>query len=135
LVPDFAQVNTDPKWIEWLDEVDPLIRAPRKTVAQDAFARGDADGVAYYVDMFRKSMGQVEQPKNEKAAELERQIQPRRSASAPAKGAPTGRIFTTSDIEAMFQKVRQMGASGRIEEARKLEAEIDSAYMDGRVTG
>lgn len=134
LVPDFAQINVDPKWIEWLDEIDPMIRAPRKTIAQEAFARGDADGVAYYVDMFRKSVAPAEQPKNDRAAELERQIQPKRSASAPTKGSPSGRTFTTADVETMFQKVRQLGASGRLEEARKLEAEIDSAYMEGRVT-
>jgi hypothetical protein len=46
LVPDFQDINADPKWMAWLDEIDPFLRAPRKTVAQEAFNRGNAEGVA-----------------------------------------------------------------------------------------
>lgn len=132
LVPDFAAVNADPKWIAWLNEVDPMIRAPRKTVAQEAYARGDADGVAYYVDLFKKSQAGAE-PTRAKTTELEKQVQPKRNAPAAAT-SQTGRIYSTSDIDRMFQQVRQLGASGRLDDARRLEAEIDSAYMEGRVT-
>lgn len=131
LVPNFQEVNADPKWIEWLDEVDPLIRAPRKVVAQEAFNRADAEGVKYYVDLFLKSAGPV--ATNSKAAELERQIQPNRSAAATSQPSPKGRNFTNADIEKMFQKAADLSGRGRIEEALKLEAEIDAAYMEGRV--
>ena len=47
MVPDFEAVNVDPKWIAWLNEVDPLLRAPRASVAQQAFNRGDAEGVIW----------------------------------------------------------------------------------------
>ena len=132
LVPNFQKVNADPKWIAWLDEVDPLIRAPRKTVAQEAFNRGDADAVAYYVQMFEASQAPVEQAKP-RTAELERQIQPSRSAATTATPTPKGKTFTNSDIQAMFNKASQMARTGRLDEARKLEAEIDAAFMDGRV--
>jgi len=33
----------------------------------------------------------------------------------------------------MFQKAADLSGKGRIEEALKLEAEIDAAYMEGRV--
>lgn len=131
LVPNFQEVNADPKWIEWLDEVDPLLRAPRKVVAQEAFNRADAEGVKYYVDLFLKNTGSV--APNSKATELERQIQPNRSASATAQPSPKGRNFTNADIEKMFQKAADLSGKGRIEEALKLEAEIDAAYMEGRV--
>jgi hypothetical protein len=131
LVPNFQEVNADPKWIDWLDEVDPLLRAPRKVVAQEAFNRADAEGVKYYVDLFLKNTGSV--APNSKAAELERQIQPNRSASATAQPSPKGRNFTNADIEKMFQKAADLSGKGRIEEALKLEAEIDAAYREGRV--
>jgi hypothetical protein len=131
LVPNFQEVNADPKWIEWLDEVDPLLRAPRKVVAQEAFNRADAEGVKYYVDLFLKNIGSV--APNSKATELQRQIQPNRSASATAQPSPKGRNFTNADIEKMFQKAAELSGKGRIEEALKLEAEIDAAYMEGRV--
>ena len=131
LVPDFSAVNADPKWIAWLNEIDPMIRAPRKTIAQDAFARGDAEGVAYYVDLFKQTQS-PEEPRKRKSSEIELQVQPKRNAPATT-ASQTGRTYTTSDIDRMFQQVRQLGAAGKLEDARKLEAEIDSAYMESRV--
>jgi hypothetical protein len=131
LVPDFQNINTDPKWVEWLDEVDPFLRAPRKTVAQEAFNRGDAEGVAHYVGMFRGTKP-VEQT-NTKAAELERQIQPNRSASSASIGSPKGATYTDSQIQKMFIKSATLASSGKLDEAQKLEAEIDAAYREKRV--
>lgn len=133
LVPDFDAVNTDPKWIEWLNEVDPLLRGPRKMVAQEAFNRGDAEAVADYVKLFRQATAPVE-PTPKVAEELERQIQPSRSASSAQTPSPKGKVYSTGDIDKMFQKVAQLGNQGKVDEARKLEAEIDAAYMEGRVT-
>lgn len=131
MVPDFEAINADPKWIAWLQEVDPLLRAPRMSVAQDAFNRGDAEGVAHYVGMFKQTLKPVEPP-TDKTEELERQIQPNRTTTA-ATPAPTGKTLSTKDIEKMFQKAALLGAQGKLDEARKLEAEIDQAYMENRV--
>jgi hypothetical protein len=134
LVPDFDQINLDPKWVDWLNEVDPLLRAPRKSIAQQAFNNGDAEGVAHYVSLFKQTIEPAEAPKSKAKTELERQIQPTRSAATAQAASPKGRIYTNSDIQAMFNKAATLGAQGKLEEARKLEAEIDAAYMDGRVT-
>lgn len=131
LVPDFAELNNDPKWIAWLDEIDPILRGPRRVVAQEALSRGDAAGVAYYVDLFRK--GTAPAVKSDKAAELERQIQPRRSSSATAP-VSQGATYTSAQISEMFARAARLGATGQVDEARKLEAEIDAAYMEGRVS-
>jgi hypothetical protein len=135
LVPDFDQLNDNPKWVAWLDEVDPVLRGPRRSVAQQAFATGDAEGVAHYVDMFRSS--QVEPTPDEKpkqTQELERQIQPSRTASSSAKTSQTGKNYTNSQIEGMFKKAATLHGSGRFDEANKLEAEIDAAFTQGRVS-
>lgn len=133
MVPDFEAVNADPKWIAWLNEVDPLLRAPRATVAQQAFNRGDAEGVAHYVAMFKQSIKPVE-PAADKTEELERQIQPNRSATSTPPTSQKGKVYTNAEIEKMFRKATDLGVKGRVEEARKLEAEIDAAFMEGRVT-
>jgi hypothetical protein len=134
LVPDFDQINLDPKWVDWLNEIDPLLRAPRKSIAQEAFNRGDAEGVAHYVSLFRQTTEPAAAPKSKAKTELERQIQPTRSAATAQTASPKGRIYTDSDVRVMYQKAATLGAQGKLEEARKLEAEIDAAYMDGRVT-
>ncbi len=133
MVPDFEAVNADPKWIAWLNEVDPLLRAARSTVAQQAFNRGDAEGVAHYVAMFKKSVAPVE-PTADKTEELERQIQPNRSATSTPPTSQKGKVYTNADIEKMFRKATDLGVKGRTDEAKKLEAEIDAAFMEGRVT-
>lgn len=131
LVPDFQAVNADERWIGWLNEVDPLLRAPRKSVAQDAFNRGDAEAVAHYIGMFKASVAPVEQP-SDKAAELEKQIQPKRSAST-APVSQQAKTYTDAQIQKMFQKSVELSSRGQREEAMKLEAEIDAAYREGRV--
>lgn len=135
MVPDFEQVNTDPRWVAWLEEVDPMLRAPRKVVAQEAFNRGDADGVAYYIGMFKASIAApAAEPAPTKNKELERQIQPNRVSTSTANVPQKGKTYSSAQIQNMFQKAALLGGQGKIEEARKLEAEIDAAYMEGRVT-
>jgi len=137
LVPDFDQINNDPAWVEWLDGVDPVLRGPRRSIAQQAFAEGDAEGVAHYVDMFRNTLAPVEQAqtvKPKQSQELERQIQPTRTASSVTKTSQKSQRYTNSDIQGMFKKAAMLNSSGRFDEANKLEAEIDAAYMQGRVT-
>ena len=133
LVPDFQEVNVNPQWIEWLNEVDPLLRAPRKSVAQDAFNRGDAEAVAHYIGMFKQSITPVK-PTKDVTEELERQVQPNRTASSSAPVSQKGKTYTTADIDKMFKQVAELGNRGKLDEAKKLEAEIDAAYMEGRVT-
>lgn len=132
LVPDFAQINADPKWVAWLDEYDPLIRAPRRAVAQQAFNSGDAEGVAHYVKLFRETTAAP--AVDTRQAEVERQIQPTRSATSQAPVSQKGRTYTTKDVEKMFQKITSLNVAQKFDEAKKLEAEIDAAYMEGRVT-
>lgn len=136
LVPDFVEVDADPRWIAWLDEVDPVLRAPRRTVAGDAFARGDADGVAHYVNMFKATIAQPEaKPNATKNKELERQIQPGRSAGSAAPVSNKAKAYTQTEVNGMLKRVVALNAAGRFDDANKLEAEIDSAYSQGRVTG
>ena len=132
MVPDFEAVNANPKWIAWLNEVDPLLRAPRSSVAQQAFNRGDAEGVAHYVAMFKQTIAPVEQ-KADKTEELERQLQPNRGATSAPPTSQKGKVYTNADIEKMFRKATDLGTKGQVDAAKKLEAEIDAAYMEGRV--
>jgi len=132
MVPDFEAVNADPKWIAWLNEVDPLLRAPRSSVAQQAFNRGDAEGVAHYVAMFKQTIAPVEQ-KADKTEELERQLQPNRGATSAPPTSQKGKVYTNADIEKMFRKAADLGTKGQSDAAKKLEAEIDAAFMEGRV--
>lgn len=133
LVPDWAAINADPRWFAWLDEFDPMVRGPRRAMAQQVYNAGDAEGVAHYVKLFKDAVANpAETPKQ---AELERQVQPSRSAAAQTPVSQKGKMYSTQDIEKMFMKLKDLSVAHRFDEAKKLEAEIDAAYMEGRVTG
>lgn len=136
LVPDFETVNTSKEWINWLNEVDPLIRAPRMTVAQEAYANGDAEAVAHYVQMFKSAQApaKVVEAKVDPAKDVQRQIQPDRSASTANASSQNSRLYSNADIQSMFNKAIKLSNAGKIDEARTLEAEIDAAYQSGRVS-
>jgi len=129
LVPDFESLNRDPAWVAWLSQVDPILRAPRRAVAQQAFNAGDAEGVAHYVNLFRNAASTTQSTKQR---ELERQVAPARNAS-PSTTTATGKTYSTTDVERAFQKVATLNKLGKFDEANKLEAELTQAYADGRV--
>ena len=131
-VPDWARLNNDPAWIAWLDEVDPILRGPRRNAAQAAYNAGDAEAVAYYVQLFRDSTAAPAVDTRQK--ELERQVQPTRTATSQTPVSQKGKIYSTRDVEKMFLKVKELNVAHKFDEANKLEAEIDAAYMEGRVT-
>lgn len=131
-VPDFDALNSDQKWFDWLDEVDPLIRAPRRVVAQEAFDTGDVEAIAHYVAMFRQSAQPVLQA-NDRHAELERQVTPTRVSSASSV-APQGKVYSMAAWNTAYDKVAQLNAKGKYDEAKTLEAELDAAAGEGRVT-
>lgn len=133
-VPDFEQINADPAWIEWLNEVDPLIRGPRRAVAQQAYANGDVEAVKSYVDLWRKSQAPAQPaPAVSRQQELQRQVQPSRATtSAPSSGAK--KTYTMGEAEALFNRIQHLTAQGRIDEAKRLDAEISAAYAEGRIS-
>jgi hypothetical protein len=132
LVPDFADINNNPEWIEWLDTVDPIIRAPRRAVAQDAFNRGDAEAVAHYVSLFRGNEGAAP-VKPDRSSELKRQVQPSKTVSSNAPVSQKGRTYSSADIDGMFRKITEYSSRQQFDKATKLEAEIDAAFREGRV--
>lgn len=131
-IPDFAQINSDPKWIEWLDEIDGLSGEPRRAFAEYVYNTGNVEKLKLVVDLFKAQTAAPAKPNV--AKELERQVQPTRAtASAPVTDGK--RYYTEAEIAAQFNKVRQLNIQGKYEEAAKLELELSNAYVEGRVRG
>jgi hypothetical protein len=134
-VPNFDDVNRDPRWISWLNEVDPILRGPRMAVAQQAYNTGDAEAVAHYVSLFMASVAKTETPapKDKRQQEQELQVQPTKNNSQGNTQA-AAKVYTNAQIEGMFKRVTELHTRGDSAAATKLEAEIDAAFRDGRVT-
>ena len=133
LVPDFGEINNNPEWIKWLDTVDPFLRAPRRAIAQEAFNNGDADAIAHFVKLFRTDAGVESVAKPDRSSEVARQVQPSKTATSSAPVSQKGRTYTSSDIDGMFRKVTEFSSRQQFDKAKKLEAEIDAAFREGRV--
>ena len=136
LVPDFAEVDNDERWVAWLNEHDPMLRAPRRAQAQAAFDAGDAEAIADYVKLWRSTLADTpnETEKPVVKQELEKQVQPNRSAnSVRTPTSPNGKIYSSKDMDTAWTKVRTLNTRGKYDDAAKLEAELTAAYMENRV--
>jgi len=138
-VPDFEQLNADPKWIAWLDENDPYTGEPRRAFAEFVYNNGDVVKLKQVVDFYKKS-ATPEAPapdvRQQRQAELERQITPTRTTSTAQTTTPAStRIYTEAQATKLFDDVRKMNIAGDYDKAAKLEAELSDAYMQGRVRG
>jgi len=136
LVPDFEKVDQDERWVAWLNEHDPMLRAPRRTQAKAAFDAGDAEAVAHYVSLWKSSVADTQEPaKDTRQAELEKQVAPNRSANS-ARTQNVGKeakVYSAREVEGAWNKIRVLNTRGQVDDAAKLEAEITAAYLEGRV--
>lgn len=135
LVPHFDDVNRDPRWISWLNEIDPILRGPRMAVAQQAYNTGDAQAVADYVKLFEATLAATTKSdaSDKRKQEQELQVQPTKNNSQSNTQA-AAKVYTNAQIEGMFKRVTELHTRGDSAAATKLEAEIDAAFRDGRVT-
>ena len=136
IVPDFASIDNDERWVEWLNEYDPMLRGPRRDQAAQAFNTGDAEAVAHYVKLWKESLGpDVPQERQNRQAELEKQVAPNRSAnSATTKSVgKDAKFYSEREIAAAWNKIRTLNTRHKYDEATKLEADITTAYLEGRV--
>jgi len=136
LVPDFVSVDNDERWVAWLNEHDPMLRGPRRDQAAQAFNTGDAEAVAHYVKLFRQTLEpEVPHERQTRQAELEKQVAPNRSAnSANTKSVGKDvKIYSEREIATAWNKIRTLNTRHKYDEAQKLEADITTAYLEGRV--
>ena len=135
LVPGFDQLDSDERWVAWLNEIDPMTRGPRRDQAQAAFNSGDAEAVAHYVSLFRGSIEPVANGKSDRQTELEKQVTPSRSASTVASKSSnnSSKVYSEKELDRGWTKIRDLNSQGKYDDAEKLEAELTVAYMEGRV--
>lgn len=140
-VPDFPQINTDQRWVAWLNEHDRMLRGPRRPIVQKAYADGDVEAVKAYIDLFRQTLGEPQATQEAPAApdrrqaELRRQVQPQKASATSKPSTNQPRMYTDQEARQVFDKVQQLIRRGQYDEADKLEREISLAYEQNRVSG
>jgi hypothetical protein len=116
-VPNWREINRDPRWFGWLNSPDVYSGYLRQELLNDATAKGDADRVISIFKGFIREAGAG---------------QPAQAGSRQAV-QPSGRVYTRPQIVEMARR-RQKGL---IDDAawRRWEVELCRASAEGRVVG
>lgn len=128
-VPSFMQTNTDPEFLTWLAEVDPIYGIPRKMALDNAADRKDVARTAAIFNSFLATKAPVQNtpPKND----LAKQVAPARTRQSAPPEAKQTLIWTESSIAQFYSDLRR----GHIptDEAARLEADLQAAVAEGRL--
>jgi hypothetical protein len=121
-IPNYQEVDRDPRWHQWLRGLDPLNGRIRQEILNDAIAARSAERcVAFFNSFQRESHGSHSSADRGPA---------RRGGRAPSHGMAT---YTPASIRAFYEARRQGAYKGREEEAARIEADIFAAQHEGRV--
>lgn len=129
LVPDFNQIDKSAEWAAWLDEYEPMLNGPRLQAAQKAWADGNAETVAHYVNLFKQGQAAPTPTPRNRQSEMQRQVTPNRTTTPRTPSSqPQQRIYTAAQMDAQWDRVDRLSRQGKIDEAKTLEAELTAAY-------
>ncbi len=133
-VPNLNEINTNPDFIDWMNEVDPSARlytsAPhpiRQQVMEAAQRRNDSvAAIAIYNEWLAKKGPQEESSKIPEA-----HIQPELSGSG--EGEPEGKpIYTMEQVKKFYDDVVH-GRKYSSEEVERIDRDIHAARLEGRI--
>ena len=142
----WREINVQPEFIAWLDQVDPFSGEQRMRLLSDAFARGDANRTGQFFRAFMAEHTAVTSPPPAATlthtstpdveagkVSLESLAAPGRSSGSAPGGAPEKRIWTKQDITAFYRDRAQGKYRHREDEALRQEADLFAATSEGRI--
>lgn len=138
-VPDLEQVNSDPGFLEWLAEADPIYGEPRQTALDRAAQAHDVDRTANIFNAYLRTQQPAEpapaapqrKPNN---PQLEKQVAPDAGRASPAPSADAAkRIWSSAEVTQFYDEVRRGAYRGREEQMQAREQEINRALAEGRI--
>ena len=139
LVPDWQTINVDPKFLAWLNQVDPVSGYTKHQLLRMAYEERDAVKVARFFQAYKQEQQQQVSAEEASTTPTTPSTPPatkaaapphRRTAANPARRT-NKRVYKQSEIEAFYRDA----ALGKIppDEWRNLEKELVAAVVEGRV--
>lgn len=139
----WRQLNNDPDFIAWTQQVDPFSGQVRQNLLGDAYARGDAARTGRFFTTYLAehtavavaALPAVHTPGSGAGRPtLEDMAAPGRATGQVAGGAPVEkRIWTNRDIQAFYRDRAAGRWAGREQEAARMEQDLFAAMPEGRV--
>jgi len=145
-VPNFREVDRDPRWHRWLLGVDVLSGRVRQTFLNEAIAAADAPRVISFFRGFlqeEQATGHLEPaphsqqaaPPREPAVNLSSLAAPGRARPASGGDAslpPDKPIYSRAQVKQLYEQHRKGAYIGREAEWARLEADMFVAQREGR---
>jgi hypothetical protein len=116
-VPNWREIDSDPRWYQWLGETDPFTGAMRQQVLDDAIAAGSASRVLAFFNTFQAQHGGAA----------------RGSPGRPRSASSQQQVYTRGQIKQLHELHRRGKLQGA--EWDRLEQDIIAAAREGRVVG
>jgi len=120
-VPDWEQINVEPKFHSWLAETDPFTGEVRQTLLDRAAGALNANRVAAIFDAFKGTLPKPKQP----AETSRRPVSPPRGGNTDPE--PPRPQYTISDWNQLQDEARRGKWRHRMDEFRKREQAIHAA--------
>jgi hypothetical protein len=148
-VPNWNDLNSDPKFLAWLDQVDPFSGQVRGQMLREAYGKNDAPRVIAFFTRFLQENAAVTASSDGRAAPKPKGEESQRDLSeftAPGtpKTGPAGapneggkRVWTRAELRALYAKRNEYTRRGKPipDSLQKEERELSKALAEGRVVG
>ena len=126
LSPNWEQLNTDDKFLNWLADTDPLTGALRQDIFDDAYGKLDAQRVAAFFNSFGGAVSAAPT-----APPLQTQVVPQTSGTPVGTPQPGKKIWYKSEVAKFYDDMRR--GLVKPDEAVRIEGEIFAAQKEGRL--
>lgn len=139
-VPDWARINDDPRFHEWLLTPDSMTGITRQTYLADAQSGFDLPRVVSIFTAFRANAGAPpatsasSPPQQTPKDRLAKQVAPgRASAMTPPPASKTAKQYSRAEISKFYQDRLRGAYKGREADAEAFERDIFLAQSEGRI--
>lgn len=137
-VPNWVSINTDPVFIDWLDNnVEPFSGFNFMSILRNAYSNRDLDKVTKifqtFIDATRRVKQQNQQPQI--SQEQASMITPPKRGSVANNTLEnnSGKVFTQSEIQEFYRKLSAGDFKGKDEYVRQTKLAILQANAEGRI--
>lgn len=143
-VPNWQEMNEDPGFLEWLDQVDPFSGAQRGALLKQAYKAHDGSRVVAFFSGYLKEHAAVTPPATPKPpaaapAAPQRNLEQLVAPGTPKTGAASTqdgsgkRVWSRAEIGAFYADVQAGRFKGTKEQRKQTEADIFAAQREGRI--
>lgn len=135
-VPNWTSINTDPMFIDWLDNnVESFSGFNFMSILRSAYSNRDLDKVTKIFSTYIDAVKRTKQQQPSVSQEQVSMISPPRRGSVTSNTLDnnSGKVFTQAEIQEFYQKLNAGDFKGKDDYVRQTKLAILQANADGRI--